>query len=127
MRLKTIDLTLPGFKSKKMKIISGVLILVTAYFSFKHGWAVFTAKPGDPNMFTQWGISRSVQIIIGLLTLVVGVMVLFPGTFFAGNVINAALILLIMAFHLKDGNLKATAIEVPFLLLPLVMIWLGHP
>jgi len=120
-------ITLPGSKSKEMKIVSGILILVTAYFSFKHGWAVFTVKPGDQNMFTQWNISRSVQIIIGLLTLAVGVMVLFPTTFFSGNVINATLILLIMAFHLKDGNLKAAAIEVPFLLLPLVMIWLGHP
>lgn len=110
-----------------MKVVSGILILITAYFSYKHGWAIFSAKTGELNMFTQWNFSRAVQIIIGLLTLAVGLMVLFPPTFFAGNVINASLILLIMAFHLKDGNLKAAAIEVPFLLLPLAMVYLGHP
>ncbi|WP_299581076.1 hypothetical protein [Mucilaginibacter sp.] len=110
-----------------MKIVSGILILITVYFSLRHGWAILTIKPGETNMFTQWNISRAVQIIVGLLTLAVGLMVLFFPTFFAGNVINATLILLIMALHLKDGNLKAAVIEVPFLLLPLVMIWLGHP
>jgi hypothetical protein len=35
--------------------------------------------------------------------------------------------LLIMALSLKTGNLKTALIEIPFLLMPLVMIWLGHP
>ncbi len=112
-----------------MKIISAVLILITVFFSFKHGWGALTMKsqPGEENMMTALGISAPVLRIIGILTLAVGVLVLFPATFVAGIVINAALILLMLILQLRAGNMKAALIEIPFLLMPLAMIWLGHP
>jgi hypothetical protein len=54
-------------------------------------------------------------------------MVLFPRTFFLANVLNAVLILLIMALALRVGNLKTALIEIPFLAMPLLLIWLKHP
>jgi hypothetical protein len=110
-----------------MKIISGILILITVFFSFKHGWAALTMKYDESEAFSKLDISRPVLLIVGALTLLVGVFVLFPYTFFAGNIINAVLILFILALQLRAGNIKAALIEIPFLLLPLVMIWLGHP
>lgn len=112
-----------------MKIISGLLILITVFFSYRHGWNAVTMnlKPEESNMLTALGIGKPLLYTIGILTLAVGVLVLFPATFFAGNLINAALLLLILALQLKAGNVKAALIEIPFLLMPLLMIYLGHP
>ena len=78
-------------------------------------------------MMTSLGINKTGILVISLLSIAVGIMVLFPQTFFIGNLVNAAVILLIMAMSLKSGDLKTALIEIPFLLMPLVMIWLGHP
>lgn len=112
-----------------MKTMSGVLILITAFLSFKHGWSAITnnASPTETEMFTQLGITKSFSMVIGIISFGVGIMVLFPKTFFIGNVFNAIIILLIMALSLKAGNMKIALIEIPFLLMPLVMIYLGHP
>ncbi len=112
-----------------MKIVSGILILITAFLSFKHGYEGLTmkVKPAQAEMMSGLGIGRTAGIIISILSIAVGFMVLFPQTFFAGNLINAAMILLIMGLALKTGNFKLALIEIPFLLMPLVMIWLGHP
>ena len=112
-----------------MKIISGILVLITVFLSFKHGWDGLNLylKPAGNNLFTDLGFGRTAILILSLLTLVIGVLVLFPQTFFAGNLLNAASILLIMALSLKTGNLKTAFIEIPFLLMPLILIWLGHP
>ena len=110
-----------------MKIISGILIIITAFLSFKHGWEGISMKSETNEMVTALGISKPVFLTISVLSLAVGVMVLFPQTFFIGNVINAITIVLIMALSLRTGNLKIALVEIPFLLMPLVMIYLGHP
>lgn len=110
-----------------MKIISGILILITAFLSFKHGWDGLSMKSETNEMINALGIGKSALLTISVLSLVIGVLVLFPQTFFIGNVLNAILIVLIMALSLKTGNLKTALIEIPFLLMPLVMIYLGHP
>ena len=78
-------------------------------------------------MLTDLGITKPLAIVVSILSLAVGLMVLFPQTFFTGNLINAIMILLIMALSLRVGNIKTTLVEIPFLLMPLVLIWLGHP
>ena len=110
-----------------MKIISGILILVTAYLSFKHGWAGITMKAESADMFAELRISKTVLYIISILSLAVGIMIFFPQTFFAANLINAVTVLLIMALSLRVGNIKIALIEIPFLLMPLLLIYLGHP
>ncbi|MBI1770567.1 MAG: hypothetical protein HY015_09875 [Bacteroidetes bacterium] len=110
-----------------MKILSGVLILVTAFLSIKHGWEGLTIKPGEANLVTELGFGKTVVTIISILSLAVGLLVLFPSTFFAGNLVNAIIILSIMSLSLKAGNIKTALIEIPFLLMALVMIYLGHP
>jgi len=110
-----------------MKIISGILIIITAFLSFKHGWEGITMKTETNEMIEALGISKSILVVISVLSLGVGVMVLFPQTFFMANLINALTIVTIMALSLKNGNTKIALIEIPFLLMPLVMIYLGHP
>jgi len=112
-----------------VKAISGLLILVTVYLNFKHGWAGITnnLKPEEAKMMTDLGLNKTMVTVISVLSLSVCVLTLLPQTFFIGNIINAFSILLIMAFALRSGNYKIILIEVPFFLLPLLLIYLGHP
>ena len=110
-----------------MRIISGILILVTLVLNIRHGWAGVSMTPEAAGMMTQLGTDKRLGMVIGVLTLLGGLLVLFPPTFFVGCCLNAGIILLIMALALRAGNIKMALIEVPFLLMPLVLIWLGHP
>lgn len=111
-----------------MKIISIVLLLVSAFLSLKHGWDAFQpANPQQAKMMADLGISKSLVPVVGVLSVAIGLLLLFPQTFFAANVLNAVIILLIMAFSLRAGNVKTALIEIPFLIMPLLLIWLKYP
>jgi hypothetical protein len=112
-----------------MKILSGALILVTIFFCFKHGWPGITGnmKPEETKMMADLGIGKTLMLTISVLNLAVCLFILLPQTFFVANLCNAAVILLIMALAMKTGNVKIALIEIPFLLLPLILIYLGHP
>ncbi len=110
-------------------LISLALLIVSVALSFKHGWDTFNYKnnPQSLKMMDELGISESVIPLMGALTIVVGILLLIPKTFFWGNVLNAMSIVLIMALALRAGNLKMVLIEIPFLIMPLIMIWLKYP
>jgi hypothetical protein len=65
--------------------------------------------------------------VLSVASLTVCILTVIPGTFVIGNIINAVSILVIIALALNAKNYKLALIEIPFLLLPLVLIWLGHP
>lgn len=73
------------------------------------------------------GISEPLIPFLGILTIAIGILLLIPKTFFIGNLLNAISIVLIMALALRTGNYKITLIEIPFLALPLILIWLKYP
>lgn len=112
-----------------VKIISGILIGITVYLNFKHGWEALHISnyPEQEKMMSDLGINKTYVPLIGIVSIAVGLIILFPKTFFIGNLMNAFLILTIMALSLKSGNPKIAIIEIPFLIMPLVMIWLKHP
>ncbi|MGN6494755.1 MAG: hypothetical protein ACTHLE_22395 [Agriterribacter sp.] len=111
-----------------MKIISIILLLVSAFLSVKHGWDAF--QPGNAEqtkMMTDLGITKTMMPYFGIFSVIVGLMLFFPQTFFLGNVLNAITIVLIMALSLRAGNYKMALLEIPFLALPLILIWLKYP
>lgn len=112
-----------------MKIVSGLLLLLSIGLNARHGWAGITGNvsPAAEKMIGGLGIAPPVLIGLSWLNLLVAGLLLFPATFFAGNLLNAAVILLLIAYALRTGNLHTALVEVPFLLLPLVLIWLKHP
>jgi hypothetical protein len=102
--------------------------LVSVFLSISHGWSAF--KPANPEqlkMMANLGITTTSMPYFGVFSIILGLMLLFPQTFFLGNVLNAITILLIMAFSLRAGDYKTALIEIPFLLLPLLLIWLKYP
>ena len=110
-------------------IISLTLLAISVVLSFKHGWDTFNYKnnPQSLKMLNELGVSETLVPWFGALTILVGVLLLLPKTFFAGNVLNAFSIVLVMALALRTGNFRTALIEIPFLALPLMMIWLKYP
>lgn len=110
-----------------LKIINSVLILFAVFMGTKHGWNMLTAKPEMLEMFGKWNLGKNEVIINGAVTLLASVLILFPKTFVWGNFLMAAGILMIICLQLLNKDLKGVAIEIPFLLLNLVIIYLQHP
>jgi hypothetical protein len=112
-----------------MKIISGMLVVLTVYLNTKHGWSALTnsMSPEEAKMFAALGLSRTTGRVLGIAMLVSVALILIPQTFFAGNLLSATVIFFIIALALKTGNVKLALIEIPFLLIPLIMIYLKHP
>ncbi|OGX90865.1 hypothetical protein [Hymenobacter coccineus] len=112
-----------------MKIISGLLLLASIGLTARHGWAGVTGhvSPAAEKILGGLGIAPPILVGLSWLNLLVAGLVFFPATFFAGNLLNAATILLLIAYALRAGNLPTALVEMPFLLLPLALIWLKHP
>ncbi|SDR04420.1 hypothetical protein SAMN05421664_3264 [Chryseobacterium soldanellicola] len=110
-------------------IVSLALMMVSVALSFKHGWDTFNYKknPEALKMMGELGITETMIPIFGGVTLLIGVLLLIPKTFFLGNMLNAISILIIMALAMRVGNFKMVLIELPFLMMPLVLIWLKYP
>jgi hypothetical protein len=114
-----------------IKVISGTLLLFTAFMGIKHGWQGLTAKPGDTGpaaeLFRRLDLSPLATKGIGLVSILSALLILVPQTFVIGNVLNAALILILMILFLNAREIKPALIEVPFLLIPLLLIYFKHP
>ncbi|MBC9930566.1 DoxX family protein [Chitinophaga qingshengii] len=110
-----------------LKIINTVLILFAVYMGCKQGCAMFSGKPDMLEMFGKWGFNRNGVMINGIVTMLAAGLILIPRTFVWGNFLMALGILLIICLHLMDKDLKGVLIELPFLLLNLVIIYLQHP
>lgn len=112
-----------------MRIISGLLLLVSLYLSVRHGWAGITQtlKPAETELLAGLGFTKPTLYVFSIYTLAVAALLLFPQTFFLGNLLSAAGFLLLAALALRTGNLRLAATELTVLLLPLALIWLKHP
>lgn len=109
------------------KVFNSILILVAVFMGLKQGWAMAAGKAEMLTMFSKWHFSKTGVMINGVATLISALLILHPKTFIWGNFLMAAGILMIICFHLLDKDLKGVAIELPFLLVNLVIIYLQHP
>jgi hypothetical protein len=109
------------------KIVNSLLILFAVFMGVKQGWAMLNGKPEMLDMFGKWDIGKTGVMLFGAVTLLSVLLLLYPKTFLWGNFLMAASILLIICFQVQDKNLKGAAIELPFLLINLVIIYLEHP
>ncbi|MBW3129440.1 hypothetical protein [Hymenobacter profundi] len=110
-------------------LITWILLGLSVSLSFKHGWDSlhFKANPQSAEMMNKLGISSAAMPFLGVVALAIGLLTLFPRTFFIGNLLNALSIVTIMALAVRAGNNKIALLEIPFLLLPLLLIYLRHP
>lgn len=110
-------------------IISAALLLISVTLSFKHAWDTvhYKSNPESIKTMESLGISETFIPYLTCAAIAVGVLLLIPNTFFLGNMLNASLIVMIMGLALRAGNYRMTLIEIPFLAMPLIMIWLKYP
>lgn len=113
---------------KILRIISIILILGSVIMGVRHGWNAFQPTTLEQTkMMADLDISPMGVLIFGIVSIVGALMLLFPKTFLIGNIINALSIVVIMALALHAGNIKMALIEIPFLTVPLLLIWLKYP
>lgn len=111
-----------------MKAISIILIIISSVLSLKHGWDAFLPNTAEQaKMMANIGITKTMVPYLGVLSIALGLMLPFPQTFVLGNILNAVMIVLIMALSLNAGDYKTALVEIPFLAIPLVLIWLKYP
>jgi len=110
-----------------LKIVSGAAILFTAFMSIRHGIAGLRMNAESVKMLNDIGLKDKLVVPFSILTIVAGAAVLVPQTFLLGCVLNAFLILVIMVFAVSTRQYKTALIEIPFLLIPLMMIYMGYP
>ena len=110
-------------------IISLLLLVISAALNARHAWDTFNYRgnPESAKAMADLGIGESAMPFLGLLAILIMALLLIPQTFFMGNLLNALAIVLIMALALRTGNYKMALFEIPFLAMPLIMIWLGYP
>ncbi len=104
-------------------------MIITVALNFKHAWDTlhYKSNPDQAEVMMSLGISEKAIPFLVFLTLAVAILVTIPRTFFFANTLNAISILLLMAMALRGGNWKLALIEIPFLAMPLIMIWLKYP
>lgn len=110
-----------------IKIFNSILILVAVFMGLKQGWAMLSGKPEMLLMFSKWNFSKTAIMVNGAITIIAALLILFPKTFVWGNLLMAAGILMILGLQLLIKDLKGAAMELPFLLLNLIIIYLQHP
>lgn len=109
------------------RVINAILMLVAVFMGLKQGYAMFSGKPEMVEMFSKWHFSKTALMINGAITMLSALLILFPKTFVWGNFLMAAGILLIICLHLLDKDLKGVFIELPFLFLNFIIIYLQYP
>lgn len=110
-------------------IISALLLLISVTLSFKHAWDTvrYKSNPESVKMMESLGISEAFIPYLAFVAIAIGLLLLIPHTFFLGNILNAFMVVMIMGLALRAGNYRIALIEIPFLVMPLVMIWLRYP
>jgi len=114
-----------------IKIISGILILFSAFMGTRQGWKGLNIEPGDTGPFVQMRVelnfSDSTLKVFAALTILSGILLMLPQTFLFANLLNISLFLFLIARWLMIGDIKAGLSEVPFLFIPVLLIFLKHP
>ena len=110
-----------------LKIIAGALLLTTVALSAKQGWAMLTDQPPVLDLLRKLGLGRPGRVLLGSAVLLGAGLTLVPATFVGGSFLSAAGILFILALQLHQQNLAGAAIELPFLALALLVLYLQHP
>lgn len=110
-----------------LKIFNSMLMLVAVLMGIKQGWAMVSGKIEMLEMFSKWNFSKTAVMVNGVVTIIAALLILFPKTFVWGNFLMAVGILMIICLQLLQKDLRGAVVEVPFLLLNLLIIYLQYP
>jgi hypothetical protein len=110
-----------------LKFFAAALLLTTVALSARQGWGMLTDQPPVRELLQPLGLGRLSRLLLGSVVLLGAGLTVFPGTFLWGSYLSAAGILLILALQLHHQNVAGAVVEVPFLGLTLLVLYLRHP
>lgn len=116
-----------NFKKMLLKLIHSGLFLFVVFMGIKQGFAMIGGSPEIIKMLEELNFNKTQILIFGIITLISAILIFHPKTFLIGNFLMAATILLLIFFHLQNQNLKGAFIEIPFLLLNIILVYLKYP
>lgn len=108
-------------------ILNTIIMVFATSISAKQGLAMINPKQNVLETFASYGVNKAELKILGAVTLLSGLLTLLPGTFVAGNVLMAAAILYVICLKLRHMDFKGFAVELPFIMLNILMIYMQYP
>ena len=109
------------------RIVSAILVLLAFVMGLRHGVGLLRSSPAQVQETLQIFLNQPTILNVGFLTCLGAILVIFPPTFFAANVNTAAVILYLASMQSKAHNLRGALVELPFVFLPLLVLYLGYP
>jgi hypothetical protein len=109
------------------RILSAVLVLLAFVMGIRHGVDLIRSTPEKVQETLRISLNQPTILTIGIFTCVGAILILFPQTFFAANFLSAAVVLYLAAVQSKAHNFRGALVELPLVLLPLLVLYLGYP
>lgn len=109
------------------RALSAILVLLAIVLGIRHGLSLLRSTPAQVQETLHISLDQPTILIVGFLTCLGAILLVFSPTFFAANMISATVMLYLAAVQSKAGNLRRALVELPFLFLPLLMLYLGYP
>jgi hypothetical protein len=109
------------------RVLSAILVLLAFVMGLRHGVSLLRSTPAQVQQTLHISMSQPTILILGFFTCLGAILVIFPPTFFAANIVSAAVILYLTAMQSKAHNLRGALVELPFIFMPLLVLYLGYP
>jgi hypothetical protein len=109
------------------RILTAIILLAVSFMGILQGIKTIYRHSAAAILFDEQKTGRMIQLFFGILTVTAAVFILLPELYLVGNTMMAMTILLLICLHLSAHDWRKAAVELPFLLLNLLLIWLQYP
>ncbi|MNQ45558.1 hypothetical protein D3C85_593430 [compost metagenome] len=104
-----------------------VLFLFVVFMGIVQGFSMIAGSTEVIKMFENFNFNKTEILLFGITTLMSSILIFNPKTFLIGNFLLAVTILLLTLLQIQNQNLKEAFVEMPFLLMNLILVYLKHP
>jgi hypothetical protein len=109
------------------KWLCGALVVFTIFVNFKHVWDVLTLSPEMRKKIEISFFSETVLVVILIAGILACCGFLFRRTFKPACLLQGICVLAVAGLQIRNGNMAAALLEIPFCLAVAMMIYLGYP
>ena len=111
-------------------VIKHIVVPIIVFVSMKevfNGISIINLDRTLINIFLEWGFSIKGIIVLGIITVMCGILLLIPYTFVWANCLIVSKSFLTIFLYLLDSNIKAAFLELPLLLMIATMVCFRYP
>ena len=110
-----------------LRIIHSGLLLFVVFMGIKQGYEMISGSLEIVKMLEDLSFNKTEILLFGIVTLISAILILHPKSFFMGNLIMGATIVLLIFLQIQNQNIKGAVIEIPFLLMNIVLVYWKYP